>query len=220
MLSNDIYTILSSSSHDYNEHYLKRYVNFVTSRSTTESYVERHHICPKSMFPEFSDLRKHKWNCAKLSAREHFIAHWMLAKAFGGSMWYALNVMVVGGKTHKRTGLKLNSKLYAAVRENFSKIHSERTRGKRRAGHTEEAILKMKKAKSGSNNPNYGKVVSEAQRKKISAANKGRKRSPEFCELMRQHNAVQPIKSCPHCLKNVDIRNYSRWHGDNCKKAP
>jgi hypothetical protein len=28
-----------------------------------------------------------------------------------------------------------------------------------------------------------------------------------------------PIKTCPHCSKQVDIRNYSRYHGDKCKLA-
>lgn len=25
-------------------------------------------------------------------------------------------------------------------------------------------------------------------------------------------------KTCPHCNKNVDNRNYTRWHGDRCKQ--
>ena len=29
----------------------------------------------------------------------------------------------------------------------------------------------------------------------------------------RQNNRL----TCPHCLKNIDKPNYSRYHGDNCK---
>ena len=38
---------------------------------------ERHHICPKSIFPEYS---KEKTNLAYLSLREHFIVHMLLYK--------------------------------------------------------------------------------------------------------------------------------------------
>jgi hypothetical protein len=32
-------------------------------------------------------------------------------------------------------------------------------------------------------------------------------------KLNRQHNRL----TCPHCSKNIDKPNYSRYHGDNCK---
>lgn len=49
-------------------------------RNRNEKYTENHHILPGSIFPEFSDLSKHKWNNAKLTFREHFIAHRLLTK--------------------------------------------------------------------------------------------------------------------------------------------
>ncbi|HET8686335.1 MAG TPA: hypothetical protein VFM18_06685, partial [Methanosarcina sp.] len=80
----DIYSILSSKPH--NKHYLNRYFNFIqqccqaNSLKTKEElgYTEKHHICPKSIFPEHKKFRSNKWNKAVLTARQHFIAHWML----------------------------------------------------------------------------------------------------------------------------------------------
>ena len=44
-------------------------------------------------------------------------------------------------------------------------------------GHTEETKLKLSELFKGKNNPNYGKTMSEEQKKKISEAKKGKKRS-------------------------------------------
>ena len=89
----DIYILLSSKTH--NKHYLDRYLKFISSRNLrsipADIYTENHHICPKAkdMFPEYKNLKEFKWNSIILTAREHFIAHWMLWKAFGGSQVHA-----------------------------------------------------------------------------------------------------------------------------------
>ena len=72
----------------YNEHYLNRYVKFIEACKHTNDYskgiYEEHHICPKAkdMFPEYSSFRKNPWNIVKLTPRQHFIAHWILSKAY------------------------------------------------------------------------------------------------------------------------------------------
>lgn len=38
--------------------------------------------------------------------------------------------------------------------------------------------------------------------------------------LAEGKHASQKKKQCPHCEKIVDAMNFSRWHGDNCKKNP
>lgn len=77
----NIYIVLKSKPH--NQHYLKRYYNFIEScrklnlTKTKEElgYTEDHHICPRSMFPEIQYDTK---NIVLLTGRQHFIAHWML----------------------------------------------------------------------------------------------------------------------------------------------
>lgn len=71
-----------------NNHYLVRYIVFIQSCMNTNDYTkgryEEHHICPKAkdMFPQYSSFKKNPWNMAKLTPRQHFIAHWILAKAY------------------------------------------------------------------------------------------------------------------------------------------
>lgn len=79
----------------YKENMIKRYLNFIRSRkSLVQSIIERHHILPKSIFPEYRDLSVYSWNSSKLTLREHFIAHLMLHFIFGGKMTYALYHMI------------------------------------------------------------------------------------------------------------------------------
>lgn len=70
----------------------RRYFTFIQQRSKVlkVGYVEKHHILPSSIFPEY---KKEAWNIVELSAREHYIAHYILMKAFGGSMSIAFNLM-------------------------------------------------------------------------------------------------------------------------------
>jgi len=55
------------------------------SRLFIEGYCEAHHITPKSMSGSDDDS-----NLVNLTAREHFIAHYLLAKAYGGDQWRPL----------------------------------------------------------------------------------------------------------------------------------
>lgn len=124
----DIYTILSSKPH--NKHYLARYFNFILACGQANSSktkdelgrTEKHHICPKAkdLFPEYTAFKDHPWNCVVLTARQHFIAHWMLWKAYGGSQTYAF----------LRSTKDKNSKTYELVKIQHSKIVSERSKGK------------------------------------------------------------------------------------------
>ncbi len=80
---------------------LDRYVKFVAQYSNQESVKYKtalHHILPKAegYFPQF---KKEKWNLVNLPHKAHMVAHWMLAEALGGTMWYALNMMSKDLKT-------------------------------------------------------------------------------------------------------------------------
>jgi len=115
-----IKTILASVTH--NPHYLNKYINFITNCQTKNKnytgYTERHHICPKAkdMFPEFASFTKFTWNCANLTARQHYIAHLLLYKTYPSiiSQQQALFLM-----SHTM-GLKINSKLHDKIRLEYS----------------------------------------------------------------------------------------------------
>jgi hypothetical protein len=119
MTNIDIYSILESKLH--NSHYLKRYWKFIYNCTNDgKTYTERHHICPKAsdLFPEYGDFKAFDWNSIELTARQHFIAHWMLWKAYGGSMSTAMLFMSKPDASGLRR-LK-SSKIYKSLRENLS----------------------------------------------------------------------------------------------------
>jgi hypothetical protein len=101
---------------------------------------------------------------------------------------------------------------------------------------------------SGENHPGFGKERSIETKQKLSAKNKGKVigpfsedhkakislglsnhvRTPEHqarinqsLEGKRTGNKIPPaLKECPHCLRDIDVRNFSRYHGDMCKANP
>lgn len=121
MTSTDIYSILSSKPH--NQHYLNRYWIYVQSfqhQTKIKGVTEEHHICPKAkdLFPEYKSLKKYTWNGIHLTRKQHWVAHWILAKAYGNSQAIAFYRM-----THK-SNERITSKVYEQFRERASKIIS------------------------------------------------------------------------------------------------
>ncbi len=99
--------------------YLNRYIDFITACMNTNNkiIVERHHICPKSIFPEYADLAINTWNRVDLTPREHFIAHWMLHKAVGESQTFAFFAMCnqTLNRNTKRN-YRINSRFYQSAK--------------------------------------------------------------------------------------------------------
>jgi hypothetical protein len=131
-------------------HYLQRYIKFISSRiNKISNYYEYHHIIPRSL-----GGTDDKDNLIKLSAREHYIAHWLLWKSYRNySMTSAFMMMYVSNKKQIRY---YNSKLYESLKSEYSKIQSENMSGENNPfygkNHTEESKLKMSLSKSGINN--------------------------------------------------------------------
>ena len=126
MTSNDIYTTLSSKPHSI--HHLNRYWNFIQSvqhQTKITGFTENHHICPKAkdLFPEYKYFQKHNWNLIHLSRRQHWIAHWMLSKAYGISQTIAFFRMCA------KSDLRITSRTYDIVKIEHSKIISNNSKG-------------------------------------------------------------------------------------------
>lgn len=117
-----------------------------------DGYSEKHHIIPKSMGG--TDSRD---NLIALTPRQHFVAHWMLWKTYGGSMGRAFFMMSNFGKYGK-----VSSKTYAMAREDYSK----------------QVVIQM------ANKPNIPAFTPE-HRAKLSQAKLGRKLSPQHRENVR-----------------------------------
>ena len=201
----------------------------------TDGYIERHHIIPRSLGGS-NDAS----NLVNLTAREHFICHWLLTKMHAGEargkMISALYLMQ--GKNQYQVRY-INSKVYSTLREEYSQYISNLNKGRvqpltenikqkaaqtgrKRASFSEEWRAKMSASKLGENNTRYGVEVSEETRKKIGDKIRGRKQTTE--EKARRADAnrgkAKPKKLCPHCGKMTAVNTYPRWHGANCSQRP
>ena len=138
--------------HPNSIHY-NRYINFIYSRQfrkiPEEIYIEKHHIIPKSL-----NGTNDNGNLIQLTAREHFIAHLILWKAFKGPMTQAFRWM----SDSNRFNNKLTSKQYERLKNDREKV-SEETKNKMSNSHGDV---------SGKNNPFYGKHCSKEHKQKQS----------------------------------------------------
>lgn len=101
--------------------YHKIYNNLIVKcqlRLSVDGYKERHHIVPKSLGGANDSA-----NLVNLTAREHFVAHFLLAKMHGGNQWSAINRM------RGNNNFYVNSRLYEAARREIAKATSKRFKG-------------------------------------------------------------------------------------------
>ena len=194
-------------------------------RESLEGYVEKHHIIPRALGGSDDPS-----NIVKLTAREHFVAHLLLAKMYGGKMWHAANIM--------SNCRRYTSKDYAYVRKRHALEISKRHKGKIVSQEMRDKIsqdtvrhAKISKALKGrSKTPehcfnlskaNKGKKLSDETKAKISIANTGANNSmygKTHTNPSRQKISESNLQrvTCPHCNKEGGIAAMHRWHFDNC----
>ena len=107
----------------FNMDYKKVYNQLIeyAKQNPLAKYKEQHHIVPKA-----EGGSDDKSNLIKLTARQHYIAHLLLAKIYDDvKMHRAVLMMQSISKCHKRN-FKFNSRLYDAIRNKYSeKISGE-----------------------------------------------------------------------------------------------
>lgn len=117
-----------------NNKYTRLYFKIINSSTDDNQYTENHHIIPKCL-----GGTNNKSNLTSLSARKHFICHYLLTKMVSKSSKYFYKLInafcIMKANIIKRY---INSRLYESQRVNFSKLHSIR--------------------QSGTNNSNYNKT--------------------------------------------------------------
>jgi hypothetical protein len=164
-----------------NLHYLNRYNKFINTLKdqVVEGYTEKHHIVPRSHGGNNDES-----NLIRLTTRQHYVAHWLLWKAYKGSMTTAFHYM----NGVKRYGKRLNSKTVELLRlEDF-----ERRKGRR---HTPEANERNRQK-------HLGKKLSIEHKKKISQSLKGifRPTMPE--EAKEKMKATKKARHVPKIWMN------------------
>lgn len=167
------------------------------------------HIIPKSLGG--SDERS---NLVLLTAREHYLCHWLLAKQTNDKrMWLAFSMMSVFSDKHQRIR---SGRLFerAKIARSYAMTGEGNPMfGKKSAcvSHSEKTKEKIRASKLGKKrNPFNRSPATQETKDKISTANKGK--------VPHNKGKVAPKFECPHCNKMFDILNLTRWHGDKCKR--
>lgn len=171
--------------------YSKWYFNIISSaqaRTTNLTYFEKHHILPKSL-----GGKNTKENLVNLTAREHFICHWLLTKMVLTTkhryqMWNAFSCMLYR-KNSSQQRYQISSKKFETIKKAGAAIKSQLW--------------------SGQNNPMYNKTHSTESREKMKIAATGRIRSSEYKE-----NLSKSLKNKPKSEKhkdNMKVGASKRW---------
>jgi hypothetical protein len=133
-----------------------KWYNNITDKAKNrklDSYTESHHIKPRSMGG--SDEPE---NLVNLTAREHFICHWLLVKMTTGQDHYkmlnALRILRAENSNQQRYKTKITSRVYESIKQEYSQLQSKKV--------------------SGDKNPMYGKKRTQEMNDAVSRANKGR----------------------------------------------
>lgn len=136
-----------------------------------DGYYETHHIVPKA-----EGGSDDKINLVKLTARQHYIAHLLLAKIYNDCAMYCALAMMKSKTKSMARSFRFNSRLYEKMKMKRSKFMSERMRGNTNGlGYkfTEEQKRAASDRLKGKGNPFYGHKHSSEAKAKISESCKG-----------------------------------------------
>lgn len=115
------------------KHIYNQIIEHARNRATISGYSEIHHIVPRSL--NGSDDHD---NLVRLTAREHFICHYLLTKMYaaGTNEWHRMNhaFLMMKSDNDKRDRY-FNSRLYEACRKNFSTVMSQAQSGDKNSQH-------------------------------------------------------------------------------------
>jgi hypothetical protein len=214
-----------------------RWYNNITEQAkvrTIDGYTEKHHIIPRSLGGS-NDAD----NIVRLTAREHFICHWLLTKMhLGEARGKMINALYLMQGKNKYQDRYINSKVYEKLRQDYSQYISDLNKGRiqpleekarqiaaitgrKRAPFSEEWRAKMSESKQGENNNRYGVTVSKETKQKMREKALGRKQSEETIrkKIAATQGKKREKKLCPHCGQMIAVNTYPRWHGENCSQA-
>ena len=221
--------------------YTRWYYQIVSNaqvREHVDGYKERHHIIPKSL--NGGNLSQ---NIVKLTAREHFICHWLLTKMISDKM--LLRKMQFALNSFRRSSSNqfrhiLSARQYEMVRKQVSIARSESQLGNKFAlgfKHSSDTIARRVAKTIGKKK----RPRTEEEKNHLSLTLTGQKRSEETRQKMRKPKseahklslqkprgprgpvvALRVSKKkviCPHCNKEGGEGNMKRYHFHNCKQV-
>ena len=175
--------------------YKKLYYSIIEKRQqcSPTGYTEKHHVIPRSL-----GGTDDKENLVNLTAREHFLCHYLLAKMYSRESpeWYKMNHAFLMMKSSSATQQRyFNSKLYESLKSNMSFVMSE--------------------SQSGNKNSQYGKrwIYSEELQKSIKIS----KEDP-LPDNWKEGRRVKwnTVKPCPQCGKEF-LKSLKKYCSEKCK---
>lgn len=201
------------------QHFFNRYLKFIKycQLNPPIGYAELHHIMPKSM-----GGNDEKCNIVRLSARQHFIAHHLLWKAYQNRQTnFAFWSMRMNNNMHK-----LNSKTYSLLKEQHSLYQSE-LKKIYNPMFQQSAKLKISNHKKGKSLSKETKLKmsvvrkgipkSDITKKKISKALIGKEKSVEHkLKLSKNHADVSGSKN-PMFGKSAIKEKKLKWYTNGIK---
>ena len=192
-----------------NNKYTKTYYNIVNraSQRTLDGYTETHHIIPKSLGGE--DTQE---NLVVLTAREHFLCHWLLTRMVENKrdQWSMINALgfMMWAENDNQQRYKVNARLYEQLKQKHSDMKSWAFSGERNGmygkKHSEETIERMKEYQQ--NRP----PMSEEAREKIRQSRLGKKWDEEYKQRMSKIKKGTQVGS----LNNM----YGKTHSDETRR--
>lgn len=179
--------------------YVKIYNDIILKsvmREPPDCYTEKHHVVPKCMGGDDSSD-----NMVILTAKEHYICHALLYKAFKTQkLAFSWRMM-----STDPNGNRYKSRLYKYAREAWSRHMSEITRGIKR---TDEARKKMSDAHIGCVPWNKGKTLP----KRMSEQRKAYLANPKkcvMCDNIIEFNVRNRSRYCSYLCREKDRASWS-----------
>jgi hypothetical protein len=175
--------------------YKNIYTQFINDRRVKEKsltgYTEKHHILPRSLGGDNSPE-----NLIRLTAEDHTHAHLLLAKIYGGRMWYPIKKLV--STLNGRIPTKRMIKIAALARGKYK--------------HDDEIKKKISES-------NKGKKSSDETKKKLSLARAGKPRSWVYTEKNKINlsNALKGKKKTPEAAANAVAARAGFKHKEETK---
>lgn len=220
----------------------------VKRKKSGEVYYEGHHILPYCLGGTGKSWNYDHPNICILTAREHFICHWLLTKIYKDNSLIISAFWLMCNKGKKRS-YYVSSRTYQHAKELFSehvskiltgrivtditknKI-SKKNKGSKRTDDQKQKMRDSQKDKIGDRNSFYGKTHSLESKQKMRDKKLGSKASLETKLKMSNirlgkhlsEQAKQKMRKprekikCPHCDKIGGNNLMHRYHFDNCKQ--
>lgn len=186
--------------------YQQRYLSFINSckNQTIIGYSETHHIVPRCLGGTDKPS-----NLIKLTARQHYVAHWMLWKTYSSHKLMHAFIMMYNSARNQERYIPTSSRIYEKLKlEHGTYMKTLRISCEHCGKVCSPSRHNLYHGDNCLQNPNLTpERLDELTKMRSEIGNNGNKRAKE-------------IVTCPHCGKSGGNGAMRRKHFDNCLSNP